>query len=455
VRFLTYRLLIFALGLLAAAVLAVILVPGGSSSGKSDGRRAGNTAQYPNLRDASAANRRRANRLHRATLRAARRFETVGQAKRLGYAPRGKARRPGLRRYVKRNGRRPQGLVFWCPARGACQLAALMYRAPSDKRPRTYGRLLGWHRQSTRAGWTTRVWLTSSTRTSLAQCVPFNALHARNARVSWQRYRPAIPKLDAPCLRSKNCMARPSACGYPDATNTGVPPGTRLTRAKGTVHLDRPGMTYSNVELHGNIVVEAPNVTIEKVRIVCSCYYPILTAPVEKGAGNTVVRDVEIDFQGFDSGKGIAFAEYKAERVWFHDGLDCAHFSVNVTITDSFCDLAKLSPDSEAHADGFQDTGGRNITLRHNTIRNPNGQTSAILLPTGKSSVVVDDNLMSGGGWTLYCGDSGEENETITGNRFSREFFRKGGYWGPMAGCQDARVASGNVWDETGRTLRP
>lgn len=33
--------------------------------------------------------------------------------------------------------------------------------------------------------------------------------------------------------------------------------------------------------------------------------------------------------------------------------------------------------------------------------------------------------------------------------------FAKGGYWGPIASCQDARVASGNVGDDTGRTLRP
>jgi hypothetical protein len=474
-----------AIALVAAGLLAAALLFSGSSSGQSNGLRAGNTSPYPKMGEAGAAHSRKAKALHRTTLRAAGRFDTVKKARRLGYAATGKARRPGLRRFVglgraparRLRARRPQGLVFWCPSGGDCQLAALVHRAPAAADPRTLGGLLGWHRQSRRAAWSTRVWLTGSPRTALAQCVPFGALHARNARISWQSYRPALPRLDAPCrpgpgqgrvpgdappsdgpgavLRTDNCMPQPSACGFPDATNTGVPPGTPLTRATGTVHLDTPGMTYSGVELHGRIVVEAPNVTIEKVKIVCPCYYPILTWPVERGAGNTVVRDVEIDFQGFDGGKGIAFAEYTAQRVWFHNGMDCAHFSVNVTITDSFCDLTKVRPGSDAHADGFQDTGGVNIAIRHNTIRNPNGQTSAILLPTGQSSVVVDNNLMSGGGWTLYCGDSGDENETITNNRFSREFFAKGGYWGPMAGCQDARVASGNVWDDTGRTLRP
>jgi hypothetical protein len=61
---------------------------------------------------------------------------------------------------------------------------------------------------------------------------------------------------------------------------------------------------------------------------------------------------------------------------------------------------------------------------------------------------------MSGGGWTLYCGRSGAEQETISNNRFSREFWPKGGYWGPMSSCEQAR-RSGNVWDDTGARIGP
>jgi hypothetical protein len=367
-----------------------------------------------------------------------------------------------------------RGLLFWCAARGRCQLAAHVYRAPARKAPPTFGGLLGWHRADRRGAWSTRVWLTRSPRTAFAQCVPFGALHARNARLSRQAYRPAIPRLDAPCSasggvpppqpspapappvsRSSNCMPQPSACGFPDATNTGVPPGTPLTRRDGSVVLNTPGMTFSGVELHGNIEVRAPNVTIEKVRVICGCWYPI-RADGSDDARNTLIRDVEIDFQGFESGKGIAFRDYTAQRVWFHNGMDCAHFGSNVTITDSFCDLAKIPPASEAHPDGFQHAGARNVVIRHNTIRNPNSQTAAILLPTDETfnNIVVDNNLMSGGGWTLYCGRSGAENETISNNRFSREFWPKGGYWGPMSSCEQAQ-RSGNVWDDTGARIGP
>ena len=110
---------------------------------------------------------------------------------------------------------------------------------------------------------------------------------------------------------------------------------------------------------------------------------------------------------GQDEVKGIAFDGYTATRVWFHNGLDCAHAGRNVIITHSFCDMPKLRPGSDAHADGFQSDGGGNITLRHNTIRNPCSQTAAILMSTNTSpidNVVIDNNLMSGGGYTVYCG---------------------------------------------------
>lgn len=476
------RFSLLAIALLAGGLLALGLLFSSSSSGQAGQLHAGNAAPYPNLADASRANRLEAGRLHRATLRASKRFSSLRKARKRGYSIRGQARRPGLRRLAKSGGRArrplaarsPRGLVFWCPAQGRCQLAAHVYRASAGNAPPTLGGLLGWHRQDRHAGWSTRVWLTRTTRTALAQCVPFAALHARNGSLSRQAYRAAIPKLDAPCSasggaplprpvdppappvsRSSNCMPQPSACGFPDATNTGVPPGTPLTRRDGTVVLNTPGMTFSNVELHGNIEVRAPNVTIEKVRVVCDCWYPI-RADGSDAARNTLIRDVEIDFQGFESGKGIAFRDYTAQRVWFHNGMDCAHFGSNVTITDSFCDLTKIPPGSEAHPDGFQHAGARNVVIRHNTIRNPNSQTAAILLPTDETSnnIVVDNNLMSGGGWTLYCGRSGAEQETISNNRFSREFWPKGGYWGPMSSCEQAQ-RSGNVWDDTGARIGP
>jgi len=197
-------------------------------------------------------------------------------------------------------------------------------------------------------------------------------------------------------LKGLTCMPKPSACGFPDATNTGVPPGTPLTVVNGTVTLSTDGQVFSNRDVRGSIVVTGDNVTIEKVRVTGRSEVPLIYT---KG-GSAVIRDVEVNLSGEEAGKGIAFDNYTAQRVWFHNGLDCAHQGRNVTITDSYCDLPKLSQGSSAHADGFQSDGGGNYTFRHNTIRNPNEQTSAILMSTNTSpisNVVIDHNLMSGG----------------------------------------------------------
>jgi hypothetical protein len=172
---------------------------------------AGNAAPYPKLRDASRANRRKAGTLRSATLRAATRFDTQEKAMQLGYVAQARLSplyRPGLQHFRKHGvgfwgrilyPRRPQALVFWCPSTGDCQLAAFMYRAPARRIPPTYGGLLGWHRHHERASWMTHIWLTNRARTSLAQCAPFNALHAHNPRLAWKPFQPDVPMIDAPC----------------------------------------------------------------------------------------------------------------------------------------------------------------------------------------------------------------------------------------------------------------
>jgi hypothetical protein len=61
---------------------------------------------------------------------------------------------------------------------------------------------------------------------------------------------------------------------------------------------------------------------------------------------------------------------------------------------------------------------------------------------------------MAGGGYTLYC-NAGPDvpSEVVTGNRFAKTFWTRGGYWGPMTGCSMADTYRNNVWDDTGATL--
>jgi hypothetical protein len=170
----------------------------------------GNAAPYPAFHNARRGNRRKARALRLASLRSARRFDTLEEAARRGSVARADISPlywPGLQHFRKHgtrvwgrvlNPRQPQALVFWCPSVGDCRLAAFMYRAPA-KAPPTYGGLLGWHRHVGGRNWMTHVWLTADTATSLAQCAPFNALHERDPMLVWEPYTADVPMIDEPC----------------------------------------------------------------------------------------------------------------------------------------------------------------------------------------------------------------------------------------------------------------
>ena len=285
-----------------------------------------------------------------------------------------------------------------------------------------------------------------------------------------------------PPAGGNNCMADPSVCGYPDVETTGVTPGTPLTQVNGVVTLSQNGQVYENKIVRGSITVTGTNVTIRNVRLINTDeWYGIRVTPGgswDRSDANLVLDHVEIDLGGRHGVKGVAFNGYTMRNTFIHNGSDCAHFGVNVTLENnlcvdgpdtnsdgwpdstSFCTVPQPGDAGVSHFDGFQTDGGRNVLIRHNTIRNPCEQTSAILLSSNTShvsSVTVDNNLLAGGGYSLYCAGMNDRSSVdhivATNNRFSKWFHPRGGYWGPTAYCEFADTMSGNVWDDTGGPL--
>ena len=292
-------------------------------------------------------------------------------------------------------------------------------------------------------------------------------------------------------------MPSPSSCGFPDATTVGVVPGVTRTAASGTVTLSTAGQVYENKTLNGDIVVKAQNVTIRNVKIIApgGGYHMISVMPGgswERTDANLTVDHVEFDLGGQLGASGggdfqpIAYNGFTVTNSYFHNGSDCAALGSKVVIRDSLC---AVGPDANAngwpdggaydggtynrapswcsgggqHFDGFQSDGGDGIELTHNTIRNPCGQTSAILMSSNTSpirNITINRNLMAGGGWTLYCGGDNDPNrittEQVQGNRFSRIYWPGAGYYGAAAHCEPGYIdngGGGNVWDDTGAAL--
>ncbi len=261
------------------------------------------------------------------------------------------------------------------------------------------------------------------------------------------------------------CMPQPSACGFPDRTNTGRHARHGALSGVGAVTLSTPGQVYENKQLTGGIIghgAERDDPQREADRDRPRLWHQGLRLAERRLRAQARARG-DRPQRHYDA-KGIAFDGYTASNVFIHNGSDCAHMGSNVTIQDSYC---VIGPDTNGdgaiddssfcngpqHFDGLQSDGGRNITIRHNTIRNPCGQTSAILLSTNTErieGVTIDHNLLSGGGYTVYCG-TGEggvaPNTTYTRNVISKEFFRNGGRYGATTSCEKVTDSTGNISD--------
>lgn len=252
-----------------------------------------------------------------------------------------------------------------------------------------------------------------------------------------------------------DCLHQLAACGFPNAANTGA--SGSLVVVNGNVSLSTPGMTYQDKDVRGCITVTAANVTIKNVKVTCG--------GIEAGGNYTRIQnnstgltltDVEVDC-GDNYGSGIGSSNFTAIRINAHH---CENgFNVdapgNVTVRDSYVHDLWTGVNDSGHADGMQwGDGASNITIEHNTIYNDNGQTSAIIMwdETGNqnNNVLVRNNILAGGGYTLYCGRFGTSaNVVITNNRFAAWAFK------PSDSCVSPHVTtwSGNISDATGASL--
>ncbi len=254
---------------------------------------------------------------------------------------------------------------------------------------------------------------------------------------------------------------RLDACGYPSPDTTGVPAGTQLT-ALGPVTMSSDGAILRAFRVVGTITVAANDVTIENTEVSTSGQFGIV---IEPGYTGTVIRNVTIhganttpagEMQmGIDNEGDMAAVS--ADRVRFYNGERI--LSGPGTLTNSFCLNAVDNP--KAHHECIYE-GGDSVTLTHNTLLTAQAQTAAIFLSTDVGplgTVKIVHNLLAGGGYALYGGarpdGTGVSSEAVTGNRFSRLYFARGGKWGPAAYMPRSYTWSGNVWDDTGLPVSP
>jgi hypothetical protein len=224
---------------------------------------------------------------------------------------------------------------------------------------------------------------------------------------------------------------------FPDASDTGVPAGTTLT-ASDSIIVTAPGTVINGLNVRGMIDIRADNVTIENTLIRADGYWGIRST-----AGNTnlVVHNVEIagDSSQCDGFKGdnAAFTE-----VHIHGCGNAFNITHDVSVADSY--VHDLGSDPGNCVISF----GSSITLRHNSFLAGSGEFALQLdNDSGSASnIVVDHNLIDGGGYNVLLGTVGG-NRTITNNHFGRHHTY--GVWD----LHGQYTTTGNVWADNGQAV--
>lgn len=247
-----------------------------------------------------------------------------------------------------------------------------------------------------------------------------------------------------------NCRLNPGSCGYPNASNTGVPAGTTLTPSGG-LNITVAGTVINAKDISGCVIVNAANVTIQNSRIRTSgCFHLI-----QNNSTGLVIKDTELDCLSANN-NGTSFGNYSWLRVNVHDCENGGNADGNVDVRDSY--VHDLETDAGAHTDGFQfNQGGSGFTFVHNTIIVPEpGSSSSITfwdeVNPQNINVLIDNNLLSGGAYILRCARQGTPtNVRILNNRFGISSF------GYATDCVSPHITewSNNVDDSNNAQLPP
>jgi hypothetical protein len=279
-----------------------------------------------------------------------------------------------------------------------------------------------------------------------------------------------------------NCAASPSACGYPDATNSGVPagmtlkqvpsqvssgPGWQFNAANSEVTVTGAGAVLSGLYIPYTVEIDASNVTLNDVQVVTGGSFAvdlrhttgvtienstISGTNATSGRVNVAIDDVYSDSTGLNiTGNNIS-AFRTAMQV-----------SAGLVEGNYIHDPGYLAGD---HTNGVVTNGGTApMTIEDNTIFNSQTQTDAISLDASTGGVAVanktvENNFLAGGGYSIYGGDGPSSNPTsnivITGNRFGQQYFAKGGQFGAVAYFDptgSGNTWSGNIWDTTAQAI--
>jgi hypothetical protein len=280
-----------------------------------------------------------------------------------------------------------------------------------------------------------------------------------------------------------NCAAKPSSCGYPDATNTGVPAGTALKAVPGqltsgpgwsynastsTVTVTAKGTVLSGLAITGTLQISASNVTVKNVQVTTGGNFGISLAHT---TGVTIQNST---ISGLNAAAGrVSYAiddVYGDSTAMIIKANNISSFRTAIQVSTGQVDSNYIhDPGFVAgdHTNGIYVNGGsQSLMIWNNTIFDSMGQTDAINLDAGTpgpsapvANKTISDNLLAGGAYTIYGGaasGSPTSNIVIQDNRFGQNYYAKSGLYGPAYYFNAAGTGNKwtmNIWDTTAQTV--
>ena len=291
---------------------------------------------------------------------------------------------------------------------------------------------------------------------------------------------------------SDNCITVPHACGFPDATSTGVPgrtalrsvprdvsggPGWHFDPESGYVMVTAPDTVLSGLFIPCTLEIDASDVTVQDVQVVTGGNFGISL----RHTTGVTIEDSTISGQNLTSGRVNSAIDdvYGDSTGMVIKNNDISRFRTGVQVSTGLIAGNYIHDPGFIHGDhtnGIYVAGTTEpLTIYGNTIFNNLGQTDDINLAASTSrrdvaskdmaskdmaskdvaNKMVVDNLLAGGGYSIYGGgarDDRTSNIVIKDNAFGRLYYPEGGQYGPAAYFdprQAGNVWSGNAWSGT------
>ena len=245
----------------------------------------------------------------------------------------------------------------------------------------------------------------------------------------------------------------PIYTSWPNASNTGVPAGTKLTARSDDLIITTAGTVIDGMNIAGCISVRADNVTIKNTLVRAACAEGSIGPGYNTHPKNLLIQDVEVDGMGQTTTySGVGGSNFTCRRCKIHGVGTGIRAGDNVVVEDSYVYGNKVG--GESHNTAMSIHGGRNILIRHNYLQCDDGSldncSSALSLYSRDGTidgVTVQENLFSGGGYCVYGGvftNATATNVKFLNNGFLKNQHPKCGDLGPVAAWD--REVPGNVW---------